>query len=251
METKRRVLMEQSKNLPLLLGVCKGTDLVIEEILSGKIGLADTLIKLGMICKVRIKFKQPVEIVENRMRVMYKEYTFSGFFMCGNSLCYVHRRRGRRGYYMPALDLIESYEPVITSVNIFTSYESFKARFDTFFITESEIQKLWDGKSSQTGEKYCPGDFKSLGKVGRLCMARFLRSFKGVTSDSVEGYMTNSYGITLRVNHDTYRHTGRDITISHTKGLGYVHYSSEFMDCGNGRYGLIVNRNNYLHLEDD
>jgi hypothetical protein len=173
------------------------------------------------------------------------EYTFSKFFnnngQCG--ICYVPTRSGRHGYYFP-LSKVVRYEPLINSFkeDRFSTYEDFKKKFDRFFITEDEIQKLWNQKSCQHGKQYCPSDFHRLGPRGREVLVRFMRRFKGIEADiNSEIYET----------YTTLHHFGRDVKISHGTNLPYVYYSSEFQGCGNGRYGLLANKNEFLWLEDD
>lgn len=151
---------------------------------------------------------------------------------------------------MPSPDSIVSYAPVVSSVDTFTSYEAFKRKFDPIFITDSEISKLWNSTSSQTGVKYRPSDFKSLGREGVRLVRRFLNNFKGVQADN-QGYVNSGYGDYLSLHHYSNGSRGRDLKVSHNKGGGYVYYASEFPGCGNGTYGLIANKYTYLHLEDD
>jgi len=243
--------METPKTLPLLLGLADYSDKIIADILSGNLDTAHTLDKLGSICKVKVKFKQAVDLWVKKRKRSYTEHVFSDFFIHNDTLCYKFKKGGRRGCLMPSLDLIESYEPVIESLDKFKSYEDFKSRFDTLFITEAEIKRLWEGTSAQHGNKYIPSDFRALGKQGRALMRQFLNCFKGITSDSIECYHTNSYGTSLNVHYNTRAKPGRDLEISHKKGLEFVHYSSEYAGCSNGSYGLIANRYTYLHLEDD
>jgi hypothetical protein len=81
-------------------------------------------------------------------------------------------------------------------------------------------------------------------------MEGFLRLFVDVNTEG-KCYFDRSERKILTQDYQTHHHTGRDIEISHTLGHQYVYYASEFQGCGNGRYGLVANKNEFLHLEDD
>jgi hypothetical protein len=163
-----------------------------------------------------------------------------------------------RGYILPQAQ-IESYEPVLSTLDLFESYEQFKSKFDTFFITEELIKKLWEGTSAQHGEKYKPSDFKSIGPSGKEALRQLLLGFKGVTSTDTFGYRESTSvdgHIHYRVRDGFCQGSGgssssRDVSVSHTLGKNLVHYSSERHGTGNGTYGLIANKNTYLWLEND
>ena len=253
----------------------------IAKILKGGLELKDILHLLSRYWKVKIWFSKPVSIEIHRRWITQgiteedKErniisrkacihsktsdlQVFNKFFMHGDTLCYATSKQGRHGYYFEWFDSIIKYEPVIEEdhvvLNRFDSYEQFKRKFDPLFITEAEIQKLWNGKSCQHGGQYKPSDFHGIGPVGKKVMADFLRHFKGIDKGGdIPGYLRSPHGdyYRLEAEHCTYRHTGRDIRISHQTNVSYVYYSSEFQNCGNGRYGLVANRYTFLWLEDD
>jgi probable HAF family extracellular repeat protein len=104
------------------------------------------------------------------------------------------------------------------------------------------------------GGKYKPSDFRSIGPVGKRLLKMFLLTFKGVSSTDQSGYQnTNKFWNLTEKHYSTSpsANVGRDVSISHTLGLPKVFYSSEYPGCGNGRYGLLVNKNEYLWIEDD
>jgi len=268
-----------SSNLPAFIGISEEGDRVITPMLAGQNDLVKNLRALGNLWNVRVWFDQPVQIIVQRRYVWHDatpeerdsgytrtaskapsniqvtDHVFrGGFFLHGDALCYKFKRTGRHGQYFP-VDNVVKYEPVLTSDTCFASFEEFKKKFDPQFISDELVQKLWTEKSNQTGRRYCKNDFRSLGKQGRKTLTRFMENFKGITAGGPDapGYTTHTKGVTwvLEAEHLSYRHPGRDIRISHTAGLDRVFYSSEYSGCGNGRYGLLVNKHEYLWLEDD
>jgi hypothetical protein len=277
------------KSLGLLVGLDERRSAVVEAILKGRDDVQTNLVELSRFWKVRVWFKAPIKIqtVRRKHRLALSAsdtasgytgawqyvnsnegnvHVFSGFFLHGGSLCYKVKAGGRRGYHFPALDLVERYEPVVDGLvdktQAFATYEQFRKKFDLLFISDAEILRLWNGTSSQTGNKYTPADFHKIGPVGRKVLEDFMRRFNGVNNTDTASYRevvtpdhtgkqppTTMYY--LSAGHESYRHSGRDIQISHRLGLGYVHYSSEYAGCGNGRYGLVANRSEFLWLEDD
>lgn len=240
------------KNLPLLMISANPQQAkVLEKVAQCSMSPAECLVALGRHWRIRVKFSQPVDIRTKltkvkqpngsylwRQHIHTDNHVFSNFFMSStHGLCYATGRR--RGYPFP-ITCMSSYEPLPNTADVFRDYEHFKAKFDMRFITEAEIQKLWSNSSAQTGEQYKPSDFHGLGPRGKQVLKEFLYTFVDV----------NTTGDLTR-HHYTNRHPGRDITISHRAGVSYVHYSSEYSGCGNGRYGLIANCREFLHLEDD
>lgn len=269
------------KNLPLLINQHPNREAneALEKVLKGTItDTALIMAELGRYWKIRVWFDQPVKIHQqprwhnngdgSKTLVNSKTtdcHTFSYFWYKGvYGLCYrtTGGRRTFHGYPFEWMAHVTRYEPLPYSEpkDEFDSFEQFKARFDPFFITEEEIQKLWNEKSAQTGQHYHRSDFRSMGPVGKEVMERFLRFFKGIGTGSSDapGYVSyvsyeGRYGI-LTAYHDSRGHgvAGRDITITHqTNRQRYCHYSSEYPGCGNGRYGLVANKTTFLHLEDD
>jgi hypothetical protein len=184
-------------------------------------------------------------------------YVFSKFFDNDGRapLCYLPARNSRRGYYFPSLDKVQGIEPVFDDKkDEFSSFDRFKSKFDSRFITDAEVQKLWDGTSCQHGGKYRPSDFRRLGTEGKRVMARFLARFKNV-NEPTPSYMKRDDHLTLEEYYNSNgrpsSNFGRDIKISHQTNLEWVCYSSEYPGCGNGRYGLIANEHEFLWLEDD
>jgi len=228
----------------------------VARILKGEGSLDDHLLWLSKHFPIRVWFREPVSLVIQRRR---KEgiisHTFRGFFKYGNSLCYKVRKTGRTGYHFPDTEKIERYEPVIEKGDEFSSFEEFKKKFDKRFITEAEITNLWNHKSSQHGEQYNRNDFRQLSRTGLNLVKRFMRFFKGVHEGGGPGYQKSSHGdyTVLSEFHRSYGsgNSGRDITIEHSSNQPYVHYSSEYPGCGNGRYGLLISEKEYLWLEDD
>lgn len=270
------------ENIPLLIGQVQGSAAtVVEAILKGRTDLQTNLLELGEHWDVKVWFKEPVELYRIPRWVKKKEedgtvsmtktrsvgsspiHVFHGFFLSGSTphglLCYKFKRTGRHGAHFPNLELVTRYEPVINK-DEFSSYEQFKAKFDLNFITEAYIQNLWNGTSSQHGGKYKPSDFRSIGPVGKRVLKQFLVTFKGVTSTDQSGYRDNhsplAKGLHWNLTEKYYstspsQNVGKDISISHTLGQETVFYSSEYPGCGNGRYGLLVNKHTFLWLEDD
>lgn len=257
----------EAKNLPLFLGISDKGDEVISTLLKGGLSLEESLVKLSQEFKVRIRFREPVHIQVPRRRETLSEnswrfisckqtddHVFSGFFHKGGSLYYLTKTNGRRGYQCDWISKAISFEPVVdrSKKDEFDSYEDFKKKFDPLFISDAQIQGLWNSRSAQHGGKYVPSDFHRLGKRGKEVLARFLQSFKGVPgTEGTPCYRETKYGTHLSERYYSYCHTGRDITIEHRLGNDVVHYSSEYHGCGNGRYGLIVNKNEFLWMEDD
>lgn len=260
-------------NMPLLLGACKGSEEteVVERILKGQEDPRQNLLDLGKFWKVRIWFKEPIEIQIKRVTKVTNlsegcrqwthrnskttnDHVFPRITTGSTSgeLIYATSRAARTGYFFPSLDLITRYEPVIPSQtrDEFKSLEQFAAKFDPYFITQSEISRLWNGKSSQHGGQYKPSDFHRIGPQGLKVLERFLTRFKGINNPDRSQYHESS-GLRLSERYDSYHHFGRDICIEHAAANEYVFYTSEFHDCGNGRYGLLANKKEFLWIEDD
>lgn len=274
-------------NLALLVNLKGDQALVVERIHKGQIDLQTNLLELGKFWKIKVWFNKPTEVHTIKHWVISKqksewqegnpevsvsvsrschrsktatEHVFSRFFASKNGvssttqLCYLPTRKGRTGYLFPSLDTVIKYEPVIETPREdreFDSYEQFKARFDLFFITEGEIQRLWNGKSSQHGGKYRPSDFHRIGPKGKQALSNFLRFFKGINSTDHTGYRTVEDRQYLQEKYRSYHQFGRDISIEHNAKNEFIFYSSEYHNCGNGRYGLLANKKCFLWLEDD
>jgi hypothetical protein len=248
--------MKVPDTLPMMLN--QGNDETISLILSEPDNHLQNMIRLSKICKVKVKFTRPFTVYANRRHVIkdVTEYTFNGFFQQGNDLCYLFKSGGRHGQYLP-LSIVSSYEPVLSTTNVFNSLEQFKKKFDTFFITEELIEQLYNEKSSQTGARYTPSDFKPISAAGKEALRLFLRDFKGVNNTNQSDYPM-SKGVSgeayYSINGCYYGRGGgksRDIRVGHQFGFNRVFYSSEYHGCGNGRYGIVVNKSTYLWLEDD
>jgi len=262
-----------AKKLPIALDLSEEGNKVISKIMKGDISPRRQLIELSRIFKVRVKFNKPVKIKqiprkekidENSWRYIYYKITdnhvFSGeFFPKYGNIYYTLKRNGRRGYPCDWIDQIKSFEPVIKSPKNkdFSSFEQFKKKFDPLFTSDDQVWRLWNSKSAQHGGRYRPSDFHKLGKRGKEVLTRFMKTFKGVPGTPDTPCYQEMKGLGDRTIHYlseryySYHHSGRDITISHTLGHEVVTYSSEFHNCGNGRYGLIVNKNEFLWMEDD
>lgn len=256
-------------NLPILIGTDENLDKVIDKALRNPTD-NNTLIDLSRHFRIRIKFNKSVEIQAQRRYTKIKEndttifrrnpnpvgdtHTFIKLFDYAGRLAYSLKRNSRHGYELPYGAEILEYEPVIDMgkpTKLFQSYEEFKKKFDPSFITEAEIQRLWNTPSGQTGQQYNRHDFKGLGTRGREVLKQFLQNFKGITSTDPTGYTTSHGKLYLSAYYNSRHNSGRDIKISHMLGHGYVWYSSEFHGCGNGTYGLLANRSEYLWLEND
>jgi len=244
-------------NLVNLIGESNGLDAVIEQIIRNKNqtdeDVQNNLCVLGRYKKIKVKFTEPQQIVTGHRWKQVTEHVFNGFFRGKVCLCYLLKSGGKTGYRFPSLHLVESYEPVISALKEFASLAEFKKKFDTRFITETEIEKLWNSKSSQHGGKYNKDDFHRIGRRGLEVMQEFLRFFKGVNDGGGPGYIKREEdGYSIRnKRYLSYHHLGRDISISHQTNLSYVYYSSEYSGCSNGRYGLVANEREFLWLEDD
>lgn len=241
-------------NIPKLLGRSEEEKVAADCIFSHPDDHIHNLITLSRVCNVRVTFKTPFKKVKKGR--WYSEpsrvHVFGGFFEQGGSFYYKAKSNGRRGYYMPEVSDIESYEPVIASLSVdeFKSLEDFAARFDKRFITQAYIEDLWAKPSGQTGERYNKRDFHRIGRQGLWVLERFMRRFVDVNTETPGHTKRGDYSV-LEEWYKTLHHLGRDITISHTVGSERVRYSSEFQGCGNGRYGLVANMKEFLHLEDD
>lgn len=237
--------------------------------------LAQNLGLLGRHFKIKIWFSEPVTVqtpytrwthytdeygrdcMTKKCQRQTSEHVFNGFFYQHGYLYSMLRQNGRTGYPFDHCDKIVKWELILDQkglkIESFSTYEQFRKKFDTFFITEDEIQRLWNGTSGQHGGKYVPSDFRRMGPQGLKLMQKFLRFFKGVNEGGGSGYHKSSYGdyFTYDEHYDSDHHSGRDISITHQTNCGVVHYSSEYHGCGNGRYGLVANKKEFLWLEDD
>lgn len=215
--------------------------------------------------KIRVMFKEPQCISLNRWRSKeVKEYIFAGFFLsrCG-TFCYATRRseHGRLFGFRVGfgfLDNILRYNLVDRSIRNFSNYAQFARRFDRRFITQTEIQRLWNSTSSQHGERYRPSDFHHIGSKGREVVRKFVERFAGIDATSPTVFYDKVCSVSGRNSHylltvyeRAWRKSGRDITINHALGRPQVEYSSEYPGCGNGRYGILATSRTFLWLEDD
>jgi len=265
--------------LPLLLHhPCTEAKATVEKILKEEV--TDPYLVMGMLgkfWKIRVWFDQPVSIPTRRYWVKnpdgsksghrsktVSEHVFTYMWLCSNKLCYRTGGNGKTwtGYQFDPewMTHVTKYEPIPEDrekKDTFDTYEQFKARFDPLFIKEEMIQELWKEHSAQTGTHYRRSDFRPIGSVGKQVMERFLRFFKGIGTGSPNepGYSSSphgSYGILTAYHNSGGRGKfGRDITITHQTNQRHVHYSSEFVGTGNGRYGILANKKYFLHTEDD
>jgi hypothetical protein len=273
------------QNLPLLLNDPRPNAVAAAtKVLKGGLTHRDNILELSRFWKIQVWFSEPVQIaiqhhwvvterVEGRVTKTHitskteNNHVFKGFFrnnaLEGAPIYYKTSSTGRHGHDFEDLESkILRYEPVIQKdsryKDDFESYEQFKAMFNPLFITENMIKSLWNSTSGQHGGQYRKSDFHHMGKVGREVLKRFMQNFKGVSNFNEKdcpGYSRNMRNpednFDLIEKHHSSRHPGRDITIQHTGGYDRVFYSSEFHNCANGRYGLVANKNQFLHLEDD
>jgi hypothetical protein len=240
---------------PLLLG--RGYDDIIKAALSDPDNHLLNIMRISKVCRIKITFSIPQTIwITRRKRYdNVSEHVFPEFFVKGDTLYYLFKRGGCTGLPV-SFKHIQSYEPIIESVDEFKTYEDFKKKFDTQFITEDQIKNLWDSTSAQHGGKYKPSDFKPISKSGKEALRYFLADFKGVHSTDPTGYRDYTFeGNTYHHITGTYYGSGgngsRDIRVSHRLGSPQVSYSSEYQGCGNGSYGLLATKSTYLWLEDD
>lgn len=209
---------------------------------------------LGRHWRIKVWFSEPVDLIRKpswkhdeadpkarvrTSRVIKTDcHVFTRMFYTEGKLCYSLNGNARSGYVLSEAHKIISYEPLPNPSKTFT-FEQFKKKFDPAFITEDMIQDLWNSKSAQHGGQYGRDDFHKIGKAGRDALHMFLNRYQGLNGDSCSG------------RHYARSHTGRDISVSFDKGRPAVSYASEYMNCGNGRYGLLANKHEFLWLEDD
>lgn len=240
-----------------MIGIGKDLDDFIAKALDGSLSLEETLFRLSHFAPVRISFHHPVNLRFMRGYKTNDTHVFKCLFISNrNNFCYGYKKNARRGHVLSLAD-IKSFELIPKPKSEFTSYEEFKARFDPVYITEDGIKSLWNSKSNQHGGKYNRSDFKKIGKVGKQVMKRFLQHFIDINTPHHSCTKSNLYP---ERKEDVWVHTekyytdhklGRDISISYQSNSPYLFYSSEYMGCGNGDYGLIVNESTYLYLERD
>ena len=247
-------------NIPTMLGISKDADHAIAAALKSDTSLEDAVTRLSWHFKIRIRFDHPLQLRKLKGFKTNSTHTFSRFFVSENGhLCYAPTSRGKWGHRLPLAQLGVEYLELLRNNHEFKSYDEFKARFDPRFIKEVGIQSLWNSKSSQHGGQYNRGDFKKLGKQGKRLMKRFLQNFTNIdtvpsTARERSGLFQQSNSTPIKVyseKHHTDHRLGRDISISYQSNSPYLYYSSEYMGCGNGDYGLIVNESTYLYLERD
>ena len=227
---------------------------------------------LGECWPIKVTFDEPVTINTVRRNVIDDtfpngepkawHYNYSKtakthvFYRLYGLLYYTLTKNGRHGYKFPDNTIVK-WEIVLPKEksDTFNSYEDFRKKFDSRFITEEQIIALYNMKSPQTGKPFAPSDFRRVSPAAKGTLHRFLNRFESVTSSNKEPYderkMDDSVWYDISCKHYTSTHSGRDITISHTFGIPRVSYSSEFQNCGNGSYGLLVSKSLWLHTEDD
>ena len=244
-------------NLPCMIGISERTDEYIAATLNGSLSLEAALARLSWFFAVKITFRHPRNLRHLRGWKDSATHLFRCFFISDlDNFCYGYKRISRRGHPISLADAIE-----ITFIHEepkeFASYEQFKARFNLRFIKEEGIKSLWNSKSGQHGGKYNRNDFKKIGKVGKQVMKRFLNRYIDINTPHPSCSKSNLYperqeDVWVHTEkHHTDHRLGRDISISYQSNSPYLYYSSEYMDCGNGDYGLIVNESTYLYLEKD
>lgn len=185
-------------------------------------------------------------------------------FYINNGTIYISNRLNSRvvSRIEPIIEHIETVELDKKKTKDFINYNDFLNQFDTSLFDVKEIEKLWqenvEYKEKNGYFRYHRTDFKVMGKQGLKIWKRFREQWKGLSpiAQEVSGVYTKGYGDTkvFSVYYRCYgmsRGKGRDITISHTLGCPYIHYSSEYAGCGNGSYGLVARNNVWLHIEDD
>jgi len=246
---------------------------VVERIYKGQ-DLQANLIDLSRFWKIKVWFNQPTEIritptwinkqeTENGWSKTRKylntgtEHVIARFFSTDwGKLCYLPKRTVKGGFHFPDLSTVVKYEVILDEVqDEFKSYEKFAAKFDRRFMPDAEILSLWNSKSGQHGGRYKPSDFHKIGPRGKQVLNNFLRLFVDWNTEG-KCYIATHHdnGTVTKVLSDryrTYHQFGRNITIEHTLGIPRVFYSSEYCNSCNGRYGLLANKNEFLHLEDD
>lgn len=250
--------MQLPNTIPLLMGL--GHDDTVKMILSNPNDHLQNIVRISKICRVKIMFhcSQSFYITRRKRIDNVTEYVFPEFFSRGGDSLYYKMRRGGRSGFPISLNNIRAFEPVLESHDSFNSYEEFEKKFDKHFITEELIKQLWSEKSSQHGNRYRPSDFRPISSSGKEALRIFLRSFKGINNTDTTTYSEEkcfdgkgTYHICRGYYYGRGGSGSRDIRISHQMGNNLVHYSSEYHNCGNGRYGLLANKSTYLWLEDD
>ncbi len=223
------------------------------------------LARLGTFHRIKMTFSSPVWVNRSRRRAAPEsaEHTFFALFKGSKSgrLCYATHRSPTGTlsgfHFRPGdLDKLVAYELVedgARQARGFPSLVRFRRRFDPRFATDEEVRRLYNQNSGQHGGRYRPNDFRRLHEKGLVAVDKFMRHFRGVgATEPSEGYVRDKGGnFSLTVRELSWHPAGRDITVSHKLGLGYVWYSSEFHRCGNGRYGLLVTPKTFLWTEDD
>jgi len=248
--------MLPENNLPTLMGLNKDADAMIAAALADQISLDDSLARLSNWFLIRAWFSYPIKVWINRNPKESDVHLFRKFFISKNGyLCHANRRNARRGTVFHSTHLITKLE-FISEMKIKLHFEQFKNKFDTRFIKEDQILSLWNSKSSQHGGQYNSKDFRKISKRGKQVMARFLLQFTNINEKNHHYRKSDLWGKDVDVwilshNHKSWHHAGRDISISHQTNAPHIFYSSEFHNCGNGRYGIVANENEYLWLEDD
>lgn len=249
-------------NLPLFIGQSDEQDAAIAAAMNGSASLEESLSRLSGYFRIRITFTEPVQI----MRKITNKHTFLCFFLTKEKrICYGNKRNAHSGRYFHHMNKIKDIEFISEH---FDSYEQFKRKFDPRFIKEERIKQLWEEGSPQHGGKYLKSDFRPLGKSGRELMKRFLKQFTTVGEKTSYYHRAPKYEPVNRntsplkdqgydvlahyhYTNSTSRQAGRDLTISASTQAPCVWYSSEYPGCGNGDYGIIATKSNYLYIEKD
>lgn len=192
--------------------------------------------------RITLFFDRPIEmdVASYRTKTTDRLNVTSIFEQRGN-WWYSVRKNARKGYYFSAtmFDHLVDIQ-ADTKNDEFASYEEFKAMFDLRFIGETEIQHLWNSTSAQHGGKYWRPDFKTVSRRNQQYIQEFMTKLGSINNPAA-----------MRLRWGARGPTGRDITISHQANSPYITYASEFCDCGNGSYYLLVGNNKILHLEND
>jgi len=244
------------KNLPVVF--CEKLNptaaQVVEGILNGNITAPVVILgSLGRNWKLRVTFKQPVSIRHGRKFIPNMVHVINGMFHNKGILAYTLKEGSRTGYnFGDFLPLVESVEVILHKENRFKSYEQFARHFDTKYIAESMIRKLWIENSPQTGQRYCPSDFKRIPKAADWAMTQFKRNFAGIDTlrkEWPECYRPSQFGAYKVLQEYCGDFHGIHYDVEHISNREYVFFQKN--DKGEERNGILATATTYLHTEDD
>lgn len=178
-------------------------------------------------------------------------YKKISFFIGHNygSIAYHNSRQKRMGSFWRTNDeLIQSIEEVAKPIyNTKKNIKSYlkKIHNNAWSDIKVKLNKVLDGELTENDvHEYLVGKVKYRRDIKKLLGTREFEKLVEAFEQKKE----------YKWNRNTYRHTGRDLSLSTRlcdDGVFRAWFSSEYMGCGNGDYYLLINPTTAIYYERD